>query len=112
MATGNNCEISAKTFEVLKKENHDVSFHANWENTTTIFSAHKIVLSKWSKTFREQFNRSNDSTIQINCDPVAFEQFLSFFYESNVTLSMENIENVIQLIKDVNHARLIYVQVF
>lgn len=64
--------------------------------------AHKLVLTTGSNVFRTMFYGSIPEGDEVKITDVtaaAFQEFLAFFYMENVTLTLENIEEVIYSIK-------------
>lgn len=64
--------------------------------------AHREVLAALSPKYKVQFSDSypNEDEIHIpDVSAAAFREYLQFFYEKNVTLTMENIEVVLDLAK-------------
>lgn len=81
-----------------RNETGDVSFHVGSE----VVRAHRSILSVHSPKFRVQFFGQNPDTGDIEVNDVsaaAFKEFLQFFYLENVSLSMENMEDVLNLAK-------------
>lgn len=81
-----------------RNETGDVSFHVGSE----VVRAHRSILSVHSPKFRVQFFGQNPDTGDIEVNDVsaaAFKEFLQFFYLENVSLSMDNIEDVLNLAK-------------
>lgn len=81
-----------------REETGDVSFLVESE----VVCAHRSILSVHSPKFRVQFFGQNPDTGVIKVNDVsaaAFEEFLQFFYLENVGLSMDNIEDVLNLAK-------------
>lgn len=89
------------------KKAKDELFAGRDETGDTIFvvqsqviHAHRCVLAALSPKYKAQFYGAMPSTEIIklkNVSPVAFMEFLQFFYVDEVTLTMENIECVIDL---------------
>lgn len=79
-----------------RNETGDVSFHVGSEEVR----AHRSILSVHSPKYRVQFFGQNPDTGDIEVNDVsaaAFKEFLQFFYLENVSLSMDNIEDVLNL---------------
>lgn len=88
----------------LDKETADICFIFEHQNNDEIdiVPAHKLILTKGSKVFHTMFNGSlpEEDVVRIGDATVAaFKQFLQFFYMDQVTLTLENIAEVMNLIE-------------
>lgn len=84
----------------LKEELADVKFAFKQNGTTQTVSAHKLILASASPVFNTMFFGSlpeNDVVDIVDASLGEFEEFLQFFYLSEVRLTMENTEGVARL---------------
>lgn len=77
----------------------DVHFVVN--GSAERIPAHKCLLIVASKVFRSKFNGlwKDKDEITINTPVAAFKEFLQYFYYDEIKLSLENVEEVMKLVK-------------
>ncbi len=89
----------------LDTDTTDVRFLFREKNKRKQIPAHKILLAARSDVFKAMFYGSlkedGDVTI-VDTSMAAFEEFLQFFYVTDVKLTMENVTDVINLMKKYN----------
>lgn len=97
----NNLGSTKKTLEQLyldRNETGDVTFLVDSQR----IRAHRWVLAAASPKYKAQFYglRPDENEILIpNVSAAAFNEFLQFFYKDSVTLTLENIEAVLDMAK-------------
>lgn len=63
-----------------------------------VIAAHRCVLAALSPTFKDQFYGNVLGTVNIrHVTPAAYREFLQFFYTEKVTLTIDNVEEVMNL---------------
>lgn len=96
-----NTSVSNSIAELyLQDELADVEFSFKKNGTTQTLPAHKIIMASGSPVFKTMFFGSlpEKKVVDIvDASPGAFKEFLQFFYLSEVTLTMENTEEVARL---------------
>lgn len=101
-----NNAMHQKCFEILVRDASDVDFIC--DNGAVRIPAHRNVLASanpvFNAMFKGQLNEKGDVKI-VDASAAVFNEFLQFFYESRVKLTMENIGGVMKLIDkyDVEH---------
>ncbi|XP_055319529.1 BTB/POZ domain-containing protein 6-B-like [Sitodiplosis mosellana] len=84
----------------LNEELADVHFIFNYDDDVQKVPANKGILAALSPVFYAMFfgalKEKGDVEI-VDADAESFKEFLQFFYRSEVTLTMENMENVVRL---------------
>lgn len=93
------CETTEKLY--LKSELADVEFIFRSDDEEQRIPANKAILAVRSPVFRSMFfgTLKNEGDIEIlDGDAEAFKEFLQFFYLTKVTISMENLWEVVRLI--------------
>lgn len=86
---------------LMRSENADVQFVFEDEDDVVKLSAHKDILAASSPVFDAMFNGDlkEEGDVRIaDFTPVAFEEFLQFFYGNQVNLTLDNIDEVLELI--------------
>lgn len=81
-----------------REETGDVVFSVG----TEVILAHRCILAAISSKYKAQFYGpmpKEDPITVANVSPAAFNEFLQFFYVENVELTIENIEDVLDLAK-------------
>lgn len=97
MTCENPCfkQVTEKLYENLN-ETSDVEFHVGSE----VIRAHRSVLAALSPKYEAQFygKLSEKGPISVkDVSPAAFKEFLQFFYTEEVKLTIDNIEDVLNL---------------
>lgn len=96
---GNPCLNSAmETLFEKRSKTGDIKFIVDGEE----IRAHRCVLAALSFKFEAQFHGPLEEKHTINVEgvtPAAFEEFLQFFYKDEVALTLDNIEHVLNLVK-------------
>lgn len=90
-----------KCHEILINNSSDVHFVFDCDDKVIKIPANKRVLSAGSAVFDAMFNGplNEEGDVKIvDVSPAAFQQFLNFFYESQVELTMDHIAEVLKLI--------------
>lgn len=90
-----------KCYKALVKQSLDVQFIFGNDNDTIKVPANKVVLAALSPVFNAMFNgelKENGNVKITDASPEAFQEFLQFFHDSQVKLTMENIAEVLILI--------------
>lgn len=99
--TFNNELMHEKFCDVVMTKMSDIKFVFELESGDVSIAANKTVLAASSPVFNAIFNgdltEKGDVKI-VDASPAAFEQFLQFFYKNRVTLSMEHIADVFNLV--------------
>lgn len=96
----NYCVFPSISKMYLDTETADVKFVFPHDDGTQSVPAHKSILATASPVFRAMFYGAlkEKENVEIADATVAgFKEFLQFFYMSNVTLTMENIDEVARL---------------
>lgn len=88
--------------KMMKSKTPDVQFifEGKDDNETVKISAHKDVLAAMSPVFDSMFNgelKEKGDVKIVDASAAAFEEFLQFFYEDQVKLTMEHIGDVLNL---------------
>lgn len=111
-----NETIYGKSHDILVSITADVNFIFETETGGVVkISANKACLSTSSTVFDRMFNgalkEAGDIEI-VDVSPAAFKEFLQFFYEHEVKLTMDNIFDVVKLIDkyDVSGGHAICIQ--
>lgn len=85
----------------LATDSADLKFTFDVENGTKILPAHKSILAQNSSVFRNMlFSSLPETEVTFNIVDASyeeFEEFLQFFYQDEITLTMQNIEGVLRL---------------
>lgn len=101
-----NDAMHQKCFEILVKDSSDVDFVC--DDGAVRIPAHRNVLASanpvFNAMFEGQLKEKGDVKI-VDASSAVFREFLQFFYESEVKLTLENIGGVMKLIDkyDVEH---------
>lgn len=96
-------KFSQKVFQkMMSSKPKDVQFifEVKGDNEAVKISAHKEVLAAMSPVFNAMFNgelKEKGDVKIVDVSAAAFEEFLKFFYDDEVKLTMEHIEDVINL---------------
>lgn len=88
--------------KMMKSKIPDVQFifEGNADEEATKIPAHKDVLAAMSPVFNAMFNselKEKGDVKIVDASAAAFEEFLQFFYKDQVKLTMENIDDVLNL---------------
>lgn len=101
MKMSNNSKSTKQTLDQLyldRDETGDITFIVDSQR----IRAHRWVLAAASPKFKAQFYGSHPDGSEIplpNVSASAFDEFLQFFYKESITLTIENIETVLDLAK-------------
>lgn len=90
-----------KFIDVIMTKMTDVSFVFEEDDETIKIPAHKDVLAASSPIFQQMFNGPYKKRVNVKIDdvsPAAFKEFLLFFYGQQITLTMDNVFEVMRLI--------------
>lgn len=102
-----NDVVFQKSLKMLMDESGDVHFIFEQDDDVVKLPAHKMVLSASSPVFDAMFNGNLKETGDVKIIDVsvaAFKEFLQFFYQYQVNLTMENIAEVLMLADKYNVA--------
>lgn len=97
----NNDLIYEKGHDILINVTADVHFIFEAQTDVVKVSANKAILAASSPVFNAMFNgklKEEDNIKIVDVSAPAFKEFLQFFYEHKVKLTMENISDVVKLI--------------
>lgn len=101
LKTFNNELMHEKFCNVVMTKMSDIKFVFELESGDVSIAANKTILAASSPVFNAMFNgdlKEKGDVKIVDASPAAFEQFLQFFYKNHVTLSMEHIADVFNLV--------------